>query len=129
MTLKDFLSEIINLGINITPITKGKCLEYYQVHKYGEFAQDVKIEDDDGDQRTIHKAKGDEAINVLVITGGKYTPETLLKYDLYKEESHRVYYVAMSRARDRLFIQFSHISTEAEEFFRKEWNIEVIHLS
>ena len=129
LTLKDFLSEIINLGINITPITKGKCLEYYQVHKYGEFAQDVKIEDDDGDQRTIHKAKGDEAINVLVITGGKYTPETLLKYDLYKEESHRVYYVAMSRARDRLFIQFSHISTEAEEFFRKEWNIEVIHLS
>ncbi|WP_301344480.1 hypothetical protein, partial [uncultured Duncaniella sp.] len=42
--------------------------------------------------------------------------------------THRVYYVAMSRARDRLFIQFPSLTTEMEKFFREKWNIEIIRL-
>ena len=128
MSLKDFVDRLIKEGVNVAPVTKGNCLAYYQLHKYGEFAQDVKIEDDKSEQRTIHKAKGDEATNVLVTTGKGFSPKTLLDYNLISNESHRVYYVAMSRARDRLFIQFPSLTTEMEKFFREKWNIEIIRL-
>lgn len=128
MSLKDFVDRLIIMGVNVAPVTKGNCLEYYQFHRYGEFAQDVKIEDDKSEQRTIHKAKGDEATNVLVTTGKGFSPETLLEYNLISEESHRVYYVAMSRARDRLYIQFPSLTTAMENFFKEKWNIEIIRL-
>ena len=89
MSLKDFVDRLIKEGVNVAPVTKGNCLAYYQLHKYGEFAQDVKIEDDKSEQRTIHKAKGDEATNVLVTTGKGVSPETLLDYNLISNESHR----------------------------------------
>ena len=128
MSLFDIASKLITFGITITPITKGKCLEYYSHHKYGEFAQEVSIEDNDTEQRTIHKAKGGEATNVLLTTNERFTPNILFDFDLMHEEYHRVHYVAMSRARDRLYIHFHNISPKDEEYFIEKWGVEIIHL-
>jgi len=69
--------------------------------------------------RTIHKAKGDEFDNVLVIIKDKNNLEFneeknlsfLLTPDLEKEEQ-RVYYVALSRAKERLFVNIPALSPE-----------------
>lgn len=54
-------------------------------------------------QRTIHKANGDEFDNVMVCLGDEKALEFLFKPNLSENESHRVYYVAASRAKERLF--------------------------
>lgn len=128
MSLFDIASKLISCGVAIKTFKKGNCLNYYTQHKYGEFAQEVSIEDNDTDQRTIHKAKGGEAANVLLTTNEKFKPNLFFNFDLMNEEYHRVHYVAMSRARDRLYIQFPNISPEEEEYFIEKWGVEIIHL-
>jgi hypothetical protein len=57
--------------------------------------------------RTIHKAKGAEEQNVLVCLHGKNTqqpPNHILQPAPKSDEEHRVTYVGISRARDRLFL-------------------------
>jgi len=65
----------------------------------------VNIIEDTSDHITIHKAKGAEFKNVLVI-GNKYTLNLLLQPNISNNEEQRIFYVAMSRAKNKLFIQF-----------------------
>jgi DNA helicase-2/ATP-dependent DNA helicase PcrA len=92
----------------------------------------MKYYDDNSLHRTIHKAKGDEFDNVFVILPDKAdwvsNEEELLSFllnpDLNKEE-HRVYYVALSRARKRLFINIPKLSTTNQEKLKEiGFNIE-----
>ena len=62
----------------------------------------VDIIEDTSNHITIHKAKGAEFKNVFVI-GNKDTLSLLLKPDLMNNEEHRIFYVAMSRAKKKLF--------------------------
>lgn len=77
--------------------------KFYVDHKYIELALCIKNEDDDGMQRTIHKSKGDEFDNVMVCLGKEADLDFILNSDLENIENHRVYYVAASRAKERLF--------------------------
>ena len=61
----------------------------------------VDIIEDTSNHITIHKAKGTEFKNVFVI-GNKDTLSLLLKPDLMNDEEHRIFYVAMSRAKKKL---------------------------
>ena len=61
-------------------------------------------------QRTIHKAKGDEFDNVMVCLGDEKVFDFFLQPDLLKNESHRVYYVAAGRAKERLFFSIPLLS-------------------
>jgi DNA helicase-2/ATP-dependent DNA helicase PcrA len=107
-TLTEFYSNHVDEKIfSKSKITKGKPKEYYDSKTYAELALAVRINDDDSDHRTIHKAKGDENNSVMVIV-----PETedmnkaldfILNPDITKE-INRVFYVALSRAMDKLFI-------------------------
>ena len=63
----------------------------------------VKIPEDISQHKTIHKAKGDEFDNVLVALQDEKDIGFLLNPDLENEE-HRVRYVAISRAKEMLFI-------------------------
>ena len=92
----------------------------------------MKYNDDDSLHRTIHKAKGDEFDNVFVILPNRddrvTNEEELLRFlltpDLNKED-HRVYYVALSRARERLFINMPKLSTTNQEKLKEiGFNIE-----
>jgi DNA helicase-2/ATP-dependent DNA helicase PcrA len=97
--------------------------KYYKTTIYSEVALHVKIAEDDSLHRTIHKSKGSEFDNVLVIVKGKdgykYNEERdlgfLLSPDLDGNEDHRVNYVACSRAKNNLFINVPEISAAAKK--------------
>jgi DNA helicase-2/ATP-dependent DNA helicase PcrA len=77
-----------------------------------QLAQCVGLLEDYSSQRTVHKAKGDEFENVLVIFTDEKGLKVLYNPDIKNWEPDRVYYVAMSRARDRLFLTIPSLSPQ-----------------
>jgi len=71
--------------------------------KFGDYVKCIEVKDNKGKYRTIHKAKGDEFENTVLILDDENEVEFLIRPDLSKEE-HRIRYVAVSRAQKRLFI-------------------------
>jgi DNA helicase-2/ATP-dependent DNA helicase PcrA len=70
---------------------------------FGNYVKGIEVKDNKGEYRTIHKAKGDEFENTVLILEDEKEVEFLINPDLSKEE-HRIRYVAVSRAQKRLFI-------------------------
>lgn len=89
-----------------------KIESFYKQTLYKDVVLTIRLTKDESSHRTIHKAKGDEFKNVLVIVKGKfgykYKEERdlafLLSPDLKNLEEHRVNYVACSRAKENLII-------------------------
>lgn len=111
MSLYEFYDYLNNtFGLCMAMLKKGKAQTFYNSHQYSQLAMCVNHEDDDGIQRTIHKAKGDEFDNVMVCLGDEKALDFFLLPDLLNNESHRVYYVAASRAKERLFFSIPLLS-------------------
>lgn len=112
-TLNEFYCDYVNEKVfNKSKISKGKPKEFYDSKKYEELALAVKINDDDSAHRTIHKAKGDENTCVMVIIPETDDIEKSLNFILNPDitsEINRVYYVALSRAQEKLFISIPKI--------------------
>ncbi|MCH4164303.1 MAG: ATP-dependent helicase [Lentilactobacillus diolivorans] len=78
--------------------------------KIGHLLSEMVLEGADSTFRTIHQSKGDEADAVLIVIGDHSTKkEKLLSFMLEPNlastnETDRVYYVAMSRAKKELFL-------------------------
>lgn len=120
MTLYSFYEYLNNtFGMGLTALREGKALSFYKSHQYTQLAMSVNHEDDDGIQRTIHKAKGDEFDNVMVCLGDEKAIDFFLHPDLLNNESHRVYYVAASRAKERLFFSIPSLSNENRKELEK----------
>ena len=83
--------------------TRGKTREFYDNHTFQQIAVCLRIDDERSPSKTIHKSKGDEFDNVLVVLKKEEHCDFLVKQSLANEE-HRIFYVAVSRARERLFI-------------------------
>ncbi|WP_175532805.1 3'-5' exonuclease [Paenibacillus catalpae] len=93
---------------------------FYRGTKYSDLALLIKNQEKVGCDRTIHQAKGSEFKNVLVVVKPK--PNTnydenrdlgfLLNPDINNEE-HRVYYVAVSRAQENLYLYIPSLSVTA----------------
>lgn len=95
-------------------ITSGKISEFYEELKYERVAAIVNIADDKSSFKTIHKAKGDEFEDVLVIVPGRKDNkhlDFLLSPDMSNEE-HRVYYVGLSRAKNQLYVNVPELTEE-----------------
>ena len=135
-SLYDFYNILSNTKIISIPeiimSRPSKIKKFYQGTKYKDLVLCMKYNDDNSLHRTIHKAKGDEFNNVFVIVKYKKDSETnenkelsfLLNPDLDKED-HRVYYVALSRAKERLFINIPKLSTTNQEKLKEiGFNIE-----
>jgi len=107
--------ELVRSEINtgLSKITKGKPKDFYDTYTYEQLAVCIKIKEDDSPSRTIHKAKGDEFNDVLVVLT---EPEQLrfLTNPPITIEEQRVFYVAVSRARNKLFITSPELSEENE---------------
>ena len=101
MEYRDFVNQNIR---SLAGFKTGRIKTFYEAHTYQQLAICVKITEDESHHRTIHKAKGDEFDNVLLILKDEKDAEFLLSPDLENEEEHRIYYVAVSRAKKRLFI-------------------------
>ena len=110
-SLMDFyLFLATELHIKLQGFRAGVTKAYYETHTYADAALGVKCGDSDDKHKTIHKSKGEEFENVFVILSDEKDLEFLLSPDLNGKSAHRVYYVAASRAKQRLFINVPTLS-------------------
>ena len=109
----------------------SKVESFYKQTPYSDIALTIRLVKDESLHRTIHKAKGDEFNNVLVIVKGKYGNKYkekrdiafLLTSDLKNLEEHRVNYVACSRARENLIINVPEMTLDARDKLDKYFEI------
>lgn len=102
--LMDFYNLVkSDIDNSLAGFKNGGAKDFYDNNHYKELALCVKIPEDLSLHKTIHKAKGDEFDNVLVVLQDEKDLDFLLNPDLENEE-HRVRYVAISRAKEMLFI-------------------------
>ena len=133
VTITKFYNKLKDsIEIDIRKISKGNIKMFYDSIKYTDVALWIKINEDNSIHKTIHKAKGDEFDNVIVIVKGKINKPFdenedlafLLNPDL-SQESQRVYYVAASRAKKNLFINVPELSSDnAKKLESYGFNIE-----
>jgi len=111
-SIKDFYNKYLHghYGVSLK-ITRGKISNCYESKKYKQIAVNIQINDDGSFHRTIHKSKGDEFDNVLVIIPSEEDLDFLLNPDI-TDEKNRVYYVALSRAIENLFINIPKLSED-----------------
>jgi len=125
LNIKEFYNNYIYgfYGVK-SKLTNGRASNYYKGLSYNKVACVITITDDNGKFRTIHKSKGDEFKSVLLIIQPKenFNEETELAFLLNPDmdnESHRVYYVALSRAMENLYISVPQLSTENRNKLKK----------
>ena len=111
---------------DISTLRAGGAKDFYEAHTYQQLALCVRIKEDNSLCRTIHGAKGDEFDNVLLVLRKETSLEFLLNPDLNKER-HRIYYVAVSRARNRLFINTPTLSPDNQRRLSST-NFEILQL-
>mgnify|MGYP003356525240 FL=1 len=112
-SLMDFYNFLVNdLHVKMTKIKGTAIRDFYQNHAYADAALGVKYSDSNNKHKTIHKSKGEEYDNVFVVLKEEKDLEFLLSPNLNDNNSHRVYYVAASRAINRLFICVPTLSAE-----------------
>jgi len=108
-SLKEF-SEIVRNGLDltITKVSSGAVKTFYENNPFYHLQMCVSVPDDVSLHKTIHKAKGDEFNNILLVLKQESDLDFLLNPDLLskteRSEEHRINYVAISRAKNRLFI-------------------------
>ena len=109
-TLLDFLNKLREIDESIPKVSRGGVLEAYQ-KPYSDYAKSVNYTDDNTHFITIHKSKGLGFDNVMLVFPEKEVGlQFLMNTDLQQQDDdHRLYYVACSRARNRLFINLPSI--------------------
>ncbi|MFA1710261.1 UvrD-helicase domain-containing protein [Peribacillus frigoritolerans] len=112
-------------------ITRGRVRALYDDLTYKQLVLQIKsLENGMIDFKTIHQSKGEEYDTVCVTLpldkDGKEI-DFLINPDMNKE-SHRVYYVALSRAQNRLLIKMESISEESKVKL-EELGFEIVQLS
>ena len=117
-SLMDFYNFLVNdLHIKM-PKIQGKAIkDFYINHTYVDAVLGVKYGDSSNKHKTIHKSKGEGYDNVFVILREENDLEFLLSPDLNRNNTHRVYYVAVSRAAKRLFINVPTLSEKTRARF------------
>lgn len=105
LSLLEF-SEFIRLNLDdkLTKVSSGAVKTFYESCNFKQLYVCVSIPEDLSLHKTIHKAKGDEFDNVLLVLNTEEDSEFLINTDLINDEEQRINYVAVSRAKKRLFI-------------------------
>lgn len=125
--LLDFYSMIVQLfPVELSGLKKGAAKTYYENNSFEKVALSLVMNDEVSLHRTIHRAKGAEFENVLIVLDvdrkGQFNEAKelafILKPDLAADEEHRVYYVALSRARQSLFLNAPKLSPATAEQLR-----------
>jgi DNA helicase-2/ATP-dependent DNA helicase PcrA len=117
MNLLDFSNFLRdNFYPEAAKVTTGKAKDFYLKTTYEAVALSVNIVEDVSLHRTVHKAKGDEFNNILLVLSEGSNFDFILNPDLLssteKGEEQRVNYVGISRAKNRLFISVPELSVE-----------------
>ena len=94
--------KVIKSHISMSTFKAGAAKNFYDETTYIQLSICINFKEDTSQHRTIHKAKGDEFENVLLIPSSL---DFLLNSNLENEED-RIYYVGLSRAINRLYMVF-----------------------
>ena len=126
-TLIEF-SEFVRLNLepNMTKVTRGKVKVFYESHTFNQLSMCVNIPEDLSLHKTIHKSKGDQFKNVLLVLEEESDIDFLINSNLENDEEHRINYVAVSRAQNRLFLSVPTLNQEKKEVLNNLFNIEKI---
>lgn len=135
LTLKKFHNDFLYDYYGTSDISSrignsGGPHELYSNLKYNEVALTINLDNDDSCYRTIHKAKGAEFDHLLLIIPPE-EKECFINFiydtDLKNKESHRRYYVALSRAKKNLFVNLPDLNEgEVEKLVEAGFEIEAI---
>ncbi|SJN48680.1 ATP-dependent DNA helicase UvrD/PcrA, clostridial paralog 2 [Sphingobacterium faecium PCAi_F2.5] len=126
-TLLDFAVFIrTNLVSDLPNFKAGAIKTFYDSHTFKQLLLCVSIPEDMSSHKTIHKAKGDEFDNVLLVLREEKDINFLIEQNLLSNEEHRINYVAISRARTRLFISVPALSATNQTSLNKNFDIEVV---
>lgn len=105
--------------VTLSNFRAGAIKTFYEGNTYEQLAICVNLKEDTSFHRTIHKAKGAEFENVLLILDKKNRAGAfdenddlgfLIAPDLQNNEEHRIRYVGISRARENLYINIPSLS-------------------
>lgn len=88
-----------NLDGSISKVTGGRIKIFYESSSFNKLLLCVSIPEDLSLHKTIHKSKGDEFDNVLLVLKEENDIEFLINSDFENNEEHRINYVAISRAK------------------------------
>lgn len=120
--LIEFFNTInVDLELKLPKVTRGEPKTFYDCVSYKELAIAFNITEDTSNHITIHKSKGMSIDNVFVTNNNDNDlRKFLVNSNLTKEEEHRVLYVAMSRARNRLFVHLSNLGQSDEKRIKSQ---------
>ncbi len=123
-TLLEFTDFVrTNLKPELTKFSKGAIKEFYENTSLKKLLLCVSIPEDMSLHKTIHKAKGDEFDNVLLVLKDEKDIDFILEQNLLSNEEHRINYVAISRAKNRLFISVPTLSSANQTSLQKYYEI------
>jgi len=121
--LIDMLAIVNDKIKKVAGLKAGNIQTFYQTYRYSQLAVCVKITEDDSCHRTIHKAKSAEFDNVLLLLKDEKDLEFISKPNFENNEEHRINYVAVSRARENLYISVPILSDTNRKIFEPLFNI------
>lgn len=123
-TLLDFYNVANDLRVNqLSKVTSGRSKDLYS-NNYLDFAKGVRNDDEESMYLTIHKAKGLEYDNVILVFDKEQDAlNFLLNTNLDDtKDDHRLYYVACSRARHRLFLSIPNLNEDDRNLINNKFN-------
>lgn len=115
-----------NIDSNISKVTGGRIKDFYENHTFNQLFLCVSIPEDISFHKTIHKAKGDEFNNVLLVLNEENDLSFLTEPNLTENEEHRIYYVAISRAKNRLYLSVPTLDMDTQNILRTHFDIQNI---
>lgn len=114
----------VNLNSKISKVSGGKVKPFYENNLFNQLLLCVSIPEDLSLHKTIHKSKGDEFNNVLLVLKNEDDIKFLINPDLEKNEEHRINYVAISRAKNKLFISIPTLDESKQAQLKHLFDIE-----
>lgn len=126
-TLFNFANFIrVNLVTDLPNFKTGSIKTFYDSYTFNQLLLCVSIPEDMSLHKTIHKAKGDEFDNVLLVLKEESDINFLIERNLLSNEEHRINYVAISRAKNRLFISIPTLSTTTQNSLQTHFDFEIV---
>lgn len=130
LSITDFYNNFIyghcNVKYQIRNLKHSIVKEIYDKYTYLDFALNLHPHPINSRFRTIHSCKGKEFNSIILFLEKENDLEFLLNPNIMKE-THRVYYVAVSRAKENIIINTPRLNNENENIL-KQIGFDIINL-
>lgn len=121
MNFIQFIKE--NLVPELSNFKAGKIKDFYELHTFKELSLCISVPEGASLHKTIHKSKGDEFDNVLLVLKKENDLEFIYNPNLSQNEEHRINYVAISRAKNKLFISVPELDIMIQNQLKPYFNM------